>query len=284
MEASAKRRALGRGLGALIPTNVDAEPAVTVKVPVPTTVLPLSSIHPNPKQPRRIFAPEAIAELAASILEKGILQPLLVRPHNGSYQLIAGERRFRAALSAGIEQAPVVVRDVDDTEMLELALIENIQREDLNPMEEAVAYSRLLDEFSLTQQQIADRVSKDRSTIANTLRLLSLPEEVRRAIEAGTLSAGHARALILLEAEEAKIEMAREIIRKRLTVRQAEQMAKVKRNVEPDIEAQACERRLTESLGTKVRINTRRNGAGKIEIDYYSLDQLNGLIEQLSKL
>jgi ParB family transcriptional regulator, chromosome partitioning protein len=284
MEATiAKRRALGRGLGALIPTDLGTEIAAVVEPQAPA-VLPLSSIHTNPNQPRRTFEPAAIAELAASIREKGILQPLLVRPHQGMYQLIAGERRFRAALEAGLEHVPVVVRDVEDTEMLELALIENIQREELNPMEEAAAYGRLLDEFNLTQQQIADRVSKDRSTIANTLRLLSLPEEVRREIEAGRLSAGHARALMALEFDTAKIALAGEIIEKRLTVRQAEQMAKVRREAQPDLETQACERRLTEKLGTKVKISSKRNGSGKLEVTYYSLEQLNELIDRLGRV
>lgn len=281
MEAVAKRRALGRGLGALIPGDYGAEPETPEVEALPPSVLPISAIRPNPNQPRQLFDATAIAELAASIREKGVLQPLLVRPHDGAYQLIAGERRYRAAMAAGMDQVPVIVRDVDDTEVLELALIENIQRENLNPLEEATAYSRLIDEFHLTQQQIAARVSKDRSTIANTIRLLSLPEEVRRDIESGNLSPGHARALINLEEDDAKIELAREIVHKRLTVRQAEQLAKTRRQPTHDVELVACERRLTETLGTKVRISTRRNGAGKIEIDYYSLEQLNGLIDRL---
>jgi len=278
MEAIAKRRALGRGLGALIPAEYPADPE-SVDVAAPTT-LALSEISPNPNQPRLKFDAAAIDELTASIREKGILQPLLVRPHAGAYQLIAGERRFRAAVAAGLERVPVVVRDVADAEVLELALIENIQRENLNPMEAASAYSRLIDELHLTHQEIATRVSKDRSTIANTIRLLSLPEEIRAEIEAGNLSAGHARALAALTDDSEKIELAHDVMRRRLTVRQTEQIAKTKRRPEQDIELQACERRLTNSLGTRVRIQQRRNGAGRIEIDYYSLDQLNGLLQR----
>ena len=275
MEAAAKRRALGRGLGALLPGAFEPEPAA------PGTLVPLKAIRPGAQQPRQAFAEDAIAELADSIKEKGILQPLLVRAVAGGYELIAGERRFRAAQRLGLEQVPVTIRPADDREALELALIENIQREDLNPLEEANAYRRLIDEFALTQEQIATQVGKNRSTVANTLRLLQLPDAIKRDIERGLLSAGHARALVTAGSDAAKLALAQKVVTDRLTVRQTEHLAK--RSVRPAVDAdhRAAEERLTEALGTKVRIAPRRNGHGRIEIEYYSLEELNGLIERL---
>jgi len=273
----AKRRALGRGLGALIPGSYQPEEKSDQQIYVP-----LTAIQPNPQQPRRTFGDAAISELAESIRQKGILQPLLVRQVAGGYELIAGERRLRAAQRLGMDQVPVTIRKADDGEALEMALIENIQRENLNPMEEARAYRRLNDEFHLSHDEIAKRVGKERSTVANTLRLLQLPQEVQREIEAGALSAGHARALINAGSEAVKIKLAREVVARRLTVRETEKLAK--RHVRPvgDVELRAVEHRLTEALGTRVRLHTRRGGAGKIEIEYYSLDGLNALVDRLS--
>ena len=273
----AKRRALGRGLGALIPSPYQEERS-------DRSCVPLASIHPNPLQPRQAFDQAAINELAESIRQKGILQPLLVRRASSGYELIAGERRLRAAQRLGMEQVPVTIRDCVDSEMLEMALIENIQRENLNPLEEARAYRRLSHEFKLTQDEIAKRVSKDRSTVANTLRLLQLPLEIQREIERGALSAGHARALVNAGSEAAKIKLAREVLARRLTVRETEKLAK--RHMRPlaDVELRAAEHRLTEALGTRVRLHTRRGGAGKIEIEYYSREALNTLIDRLSAL
>jgi ParB family chromosome partitioning protein len=273
----AKRRALGRGLGALIPSTYQEDKS-------DQSYVPLTSIQPNPLQPRQAFDEAAIAELAESIRQKGILQPLLVRRVNGGYELIAGERRFRAAQRLGMDQVPVTIRDCADGEMLEMALIENIQRENLNPLEEARGYRRLSDEFKLTQDEIAKRVGKDRSTVANTLRLLQLPQEIQREIERGALSAGHARALINVGSEAAKIKLAREVLARRLTVRDTEKLAKRQLRPVADVELRAAEHRLTEALGTRVRLHTRRGGAGKIEIEYYSLEGLNALIDRLSTL
>jgi len=273
----AKRRALGRGLGALIPNTYQEEKSDQLYVPV-------AAIQPNPMQPRQAFDQAAIDELAESIRQKGILQPLLVRRVNGAYELIAGERRLRAAQQLGMEQVLVTIHDCADGELLEIALIENIQRENLNPLEEARAYRRLGDEFKLTQEEIAKRVGKDRSTVANTVRLLQLPQEVQREIERGTLSAGHARALVNAGPEAAKIKLAREIVARRLTVRETEKLAKRHARPQADVELQAAEHRLTEALGTRVRLRTRRGGAGKIEIEYYSLEGLNALIDRLSGL
>ena len=270
-----KRRALGRGLGALIPGAEAGEAFAD------NTVVPLSAIQPNPMQPRQAFPNDTIDELAESIRQKGILQPLLVRRANGGFQLIAGERRFRAAQRLGLPHVPVTVRDADDGELLEMALIENIQRENLNPLEEARAYRRLVDEFQLTQEEIATRVGKDRSTVADTLRLLQLPEEIQREIEQGVLSAGHARALVSIGSEEEQLQLARQVVARRLTVRQTEQLAKRGGGARVDADQYAAEQRLTEALGTRVRLVSRRNGSGKIEIQYHSLEVLNGLIDRL---
>jgi ParB family chromosome partitioning protein len=273
-----KRKALGRGLEALIPGAYTAEESPT------NTLVPLSAIQPNPMQPRQTFSDAGIDELAESIRQKGILQPLLVRRANGGFELIAGERRFRAAQRLGIEQVPVTVRDADDGELLEMALIENIQRENLNALEEARAYRRLMDEFSLTQEEVATRVGKDRSTVANTVRLLQLPDQIKSDIERGVLSAGHARALVSVASDTAKVDLAREVVTRRLTVRQTERLAKRGSRPLEDTEVQAAEERLSAALGTRVRLISRRNGAGKIEIEYYSLAELNGLVGRLSAL
>jgi ParB family chromosome partitioning protein len=276
MQTMGKRRALGRGLGALIPGAYAADESPT------NTLVPLSAIQPNPMQPRQTFSDVGIDELAESIRQKGILQPLLVRRANGGFELIAGERRFRAAQRLGIEHVPVTVRDADDGELLEMALIENIQRENLNPLEEARAYRRLMDEFGLTQEVVATRVGKDRSTVANTLRLLQLPDQIKSDIERGVLSAGHARALVSVASDAAKVDLAREVVSRRLTVRQTERLAKRGSRPPGDTEIQAAEERLSAALGTRVRLVSRRDGAGKIEIEYYSLAELNGLIGRLS--
>jgi ParB family transcriptional regulator, chromosome partitioning protein len=277
MEATNKRRALGRGLGALIPSAYAAEETRA------DAVVPVSAIRPNPMQPRQRFADEAIDELAESIRQKGILQPLLVRRTSSGFELIAGERRLRAAQRVGMENVPVLVRDVNDPEMLELALIENIQRENLNPIEEARAYRRLMEDFDLTQEEVAARVGKERSTVANTLRLLQLPDAVKAQIEQGLLSAGHARALATANSDAAKIQLAQEVIGRKLTVRQAERLARQRRALPAADDLQAAEQRLTEALGTKVRLLHGRNGSGRIEIQYYSLDELNGLIDRMTR-
>ena len=278
-EVANRRRGLGRGLGALIP-------GVTGRAAVPPvdgvrTQVPLASVAVNPLQPRKHFEDAQIDELADSIRQRGILQPLLVRRVADGYQLIAGERRLRAAHRAGLTEVPVAVREADDRDALEIALIENIQREDLNPIEEARAYRQLAEEFGLTQEDVAARVGKDRSTVANTLRLLALPESVQHDIERGVLSAGHARALVNVGPEALQLELAREVVAKRLTVRQVEQMTKVRASVEPDPDHRAAEHRLTEALGTRVRIAIRKNASGRIEIEYHSLAALNDLIDRL---
>jgi ParB family chromosome partitioning protein len=276
MDAIIRRRALGRGLGALIPSAYASEDEAR------DSYVPLAAIRPNPMQPRKAFADEGIEKLAESIRQKGMLQPLLVRRSNGGLELIAGERRLRAAQRLGMELVPVLVRDASDSELLEMALIENIQRENLNPLEEARAYRHLVEEFKLTQEDIATRVGKDRSTIANSMRLLQLPPQVQSQVERGALSAGHARALAAAPSVAMRVELAQEVAVQGLTVRQTEHL--VKRRVRPPAgpEMAAAEQRLTEHLGTRVRVLQGRNGCGKIEIEYYSLEGLNGLMDRLT--
>ncbi len=283
MDVMGKRRALGRGLGALIPHLPAAEPAAAPDGAPAPTLVPVAALRPNRLQPRRLFAEASLAELAQSVRQNGILQPLLVRPADGGFELVAGERRLRAAQLAGLEHVPVTVRDVDDRELLEMALIENLQRDDLNAIEEAHAYRRLIDEFQLTQEQVAGRVGKDRSTVANTLRLLQLPEPVQAEIERGALSPGHARALVKAGSDALAIRLATQVVAQRLTVRQTEKLAKHSARPLADAEHRAVEQRLCAALGPRVRLTPRKNGAGKIEIEYYSPAELDGLLERLSR-
>lgn len=277
METATKRRALGRGLDALIPGVGNEQSGSDL------AIVPLSAIRPNPMQPRQTFREETVADLAESIRQKGVLQPLLVRRIGAaSYELIAGERRLRAAERAGLTHVPITVRDVSDDEMLELALIENLQREDLNPLEEARAYRRMMSELDMTQQELSARVGKDRSTIANTVRLLQLPAKILEQIERGEISAGHARALVSAESDSAKLALARRIVSQRLSVRQTEKLARARvASPDGDSDLRQAEQRLTETLGTRVRLQGKKGGQGKLEIEYYSLEQLNGLIERL---
>jgi len=245
-------------------------------------LVPLDSISPNPFQPRDGFAEAEIEELARSISQNGVLQPLVVRRHGHGYQLIAGERRWRAARMAKLERVPVIVREASDMEALELALVENLQREDLNPLEEARAYRRLIDEFGLSQEEIARRVSKSRSAVANALRLIGLPEAIQAEIRAGRLSGGHARA-IAGAPPAAQIALARQVMAQRLSVRETERLVRrAASKMEGD--RSALEDRLRRALGTKVRIVARSNGSGRVEIEYYSLDELQGLIDRLAPI
>jgi ParB family chromosome partitioning protein len=284
-----KRPALGKGLSALIP---DATPAVA-SGPLEVDIDRLS---PNELQPRMQFDDEKLQELARSITAKGIIQPILVRPvGGGAYRIIAGERRWRAAQRAGLLKVPVVVRELaegSDQQLLELALIENVQRENLNPVDEAIAYQRLADQFSLTQEQIAAAVGKDRSSVANFIRLLKLPEEVRADLAAGTLTMGHARALLSLPDEAAQRHAAREVISHSLSVRETEALVKRLAGpapakaakalpAAPDVHTRAAEDRMRFALGAKVKI-VRRGDGGTIEIAFDSEAELNRLYEHLT--
>lgn len=277
-----RRRGLGRGLGALIPgapepidrREPDADGASWAET---------ASIAANPFQPREVFDEPSLDELTASIREKGLLQPLVVRrAGEGRYELIAGERRLRAALRAGLTRVPIVVREVDDGEALELALIENLQRENLNPVEEARAYQRLADEFSLAQEEIARRVGKSRSAVTNSLRLLQLPPDVLSQLASGGLSAGHARSLLGLPSAQAQTTVARQVVAKRLSVRGTEQLVRERAQPESDdVEQRAVESELARALATRVRLRHRKDGSGRIVIEYYSLGELDGLLERL---
>jgi len=280
-----KRPALGRGLSALIPDTPApaAPPAADRSLEVDTDLL-----RPNKFQPRLTMDDERIEELSRSIRSNGIIQPIVVRKVEAGYEIIAGERRWRAAQRAGLLKVPVVVRDVPEDRLLAVALIENIQREDLNPIDEAVAYRRLSDEFRLTQEQIADAVGKDRSSVANYLRLLKLPEEVRANLGSGALTMGHARALLGLPDEASQLRVARDIVAKNLSVRETEalvkkatQPASAKEPAQKDVHTRTAEEKLRFVLGTRVRIERQRKG-GRIEIDFESEDELQRLFEALT--
>ncbi len=274
-----KKRGLGRGFGALIP-----------QAPAPTRpaeqLLPVDRIAPNPWQPRLRFDESKIQEMADSIREQGVVQPLVVRRREGGYELVTGERRLRAARLAGLDSVPVVVRDLSDREALEIALIENLQREDLSALEEAAAYQRLVGEFTLTQEEVARRVGKSRPAVANTLRLLGLPEPIRDQLRDGSLSAGHGRALLALDSAAEQVAAAREAIRLGLSVRQLEERIRRRTQKRParrpvgDRNVADLEKQLQRSLGTKVRILAKGH-KGKIAIEYYSLEELDRLLARL---
>lgn len=280
---SAKRMALGRGLSALIPQGNQAPPAAPSRTPGTESLVPLSLIDPNPAQPRTSIRPEALEQLTRSIQESGVVQPILVRPvANGRYQIIAGERRFRAAERLGLQTIPAVVRTVADDRVLEFALVENIQREELTPIEEAQALRRLQDELGLTQEALASKVGKDRATVANTLRLLRLPAEVREELQRGSLSAGHARALLPLDDPAALRELAAQVIKQGLSVRQVEARVQALRNPKAqkarkvDPNTRAAEEKLRAKLGARVEIS-RSRGKGEIRIAFENEAELNRL-------
>jgi len=278
------RRALGKGLEALFP-GASQEPPVAV--PGRDLVVPLHEIVPNPEQPRRQFDEEALDGLAGSIRRHGLLQPLVVRRIAGHYELIAGERRLRAAERAGLDAVPVIVRETKAEDRLELALVENIQRENLTPLEEAEAYRNLMDTYGFTQDELATRVGKSRPAITNALRLLTLPETVKTQLDAGELSAGHARAVLAVEGAGAQVNFAREIVTRRLSKNEAEREAATRRSTPArkppqsgDLYLRALADDLTRGLGTKVRI-TRRGQHGSIEIEFYSEAELNRIADEL---
>lgn len=288
---STKKRGLGRGLDALLSatSSTVAANAEASQVENELKHLPVECLRPGKYQPRRDMHPEALEELAASIRQQGIMQPLVVRSVSvGQYEIIAGERRWRAAQLAELDKVPVLIREAEDKDVVALALIENLQREDLNPLEEALALQRLQQEFELTQQQVADSLGKSRSTIANLLRLLQLHKDVQRMLEHGDLEMGHARALLSLP-EAKQIELARQVAAKGLTVRQTEawvkkyqedqQAPKTPASKDPDI--QRLEHQLQASLGAQVRIQHTSKGKGKLEISYSSLAQLDGILQHL---
>ncbi|MEW5933462.1 MAG: ParB/RepB/Spo0J family partition protein [Bacillota bacterium] len=273
--STSARRGLGKGLGALLPQEGLVQD------------IALEQVRPAPGQPRQRVDEEGLAELAQSVRAHGVLQPVLVRPVAGGYELVAGERRWRAAQLAGLKTIPAVVKEVDEAERLELALVENLQREDLNPMEEAAGFRQLLEKFGYTQEQLAARVGKSRSYVANTLRLLALAEEVQEMVRAGRLSAGHARALLALPDRSAQVAVAEVLVQRGASVREAEEMVRRQvqggareRRPKEDEKWAPWEDRLRRVLGTKVSI---RGGEerGRIEIQYYSRADLERLLELL---
>ena len=285
MIEDARRRGLGRGLSALLGEE-DAAPEAA------TRTIRIDLLRPGRYQPRHQFDTEGLQALAQSIREKGVLQPLLVRRHPGladTYEIVAGERRWRAAQLAQLHEVPVVVREIDDREALEIALVENLQRQDLSALEEAQAYQRLLDEFAHTQEAVAQAVGKSRSHVANTIRLLDLPGAVKQMLDEAQITAGHARALL---GTSDPLVLAQEIARRGLNVRQAERLAKrakaaprAKAPREKDADTRALEHELTLALGTTVKIDSARDGrAGMLSISYQSLDQLDELIRRLKRV
>lgn len=290
MNRQERRKALGKGLSVLLPSRApeaaEASPAISHEQ---TNQLPIAQIKPNPLQPRTVFDPERLQELADSIKANGIVQPLIVRRQGDHYELIAGERRLRAAKLAGLEEVPVVVQDYADDQLLELALVENIQREDLNPIETAEAFSRLNTEMNLSHEEIATRTGKDRTTITNLIRLLRLPDVVQLLLAERRLSMGHARALLGLATEEQQIDLGRRAAEQGYSVRQVERFVQVANEPpkptepetpqDPNVKAAVSE--LEAALGTRVRISAKSDQRGRIEIEYYSQDELNRLYELL---
>lgn len=275
------RKALGRGLSALIPDV----PAESQRPPDSIQFIRIDRIRPNPFQPREVFDTEKLAELANSIAEKGVVQPITVRRHEGNFQIIAGERRFRCVRDLGIKEIPAyIIQVASDEEMMELSIIENIHREDLNPIDIANSYRRLIEECHLTQEQIAQKIGKDRATVANFLRLLKLPRPIQESAQSGDLSMGHARALLALDRVEDQLDLWKKILKSKLSVRQVEQAAQKlsqKTSVEPDKKIPSAyfadiEDRLRKRMATKVKIKPQKNG-GSIEIIYFDDDDLDRL-------
>jgi ParB family chromosome partitioning protein len=278
------RKALGRGLNALIGgeiTKFEREELLDIDVDL---------IEPNPEQPRVRFTEKELEELSQSIKTNGVVQPIVVRRKDGRYQIVAGERRWKAAQIAGLRKIPAIVRDIPEEKLLELALVENIQRQELNPMEEARAYKKLLEKLGLTQEMLAERIGKDRTVIATHLRLLKLPAGIQELIEEGKITVGHAKAILAIDENDLRWDLARRIVEQKLSVREAEKLARnlgsrrEKISVQRDANLEVAEVKLMRHLGTKVRIMPNRNGkGGKIEIDYYSEAELNELYQRLMK-
>ena len=298
---TAKRGGLGKGLDSLIKENKTAKHTAPVKKEVVNAgpiMMKINDVEPNRDQPRKHFEEDALLELADSIKQFGILQPLIVQKRNDYYEIIAGERRWRAAKQAGIKEVPVIIKEYTDQEIVEISLIENIQRENLNPIEEAQAYKRLLNEFSLKQDEVAERVSKSRTAVTNSMRLLKLDERVQQMIIDDMISTGHARALLGISNLEKQYIVAQKIFDEKLSVRETEKLVKKiqqeKENkntekvskIDPKLEiiCHDLEEKMKGILGTKVAINQKDNKKGKIEIEYYSMDVLDRIMDLLQTI
>lgn len=298
----AVKKGLGKGLGNLIPeSDKEAqktkvvekviEKKVIVKEPA-ETIVKINEVEPNKNQPRRTFDEDALLELAESIKQHGVIQPLIVKKRYKYYEIIAGERRWRAAKMAGLKEIPIVIKDLSDQEIMEVALIENIQREDLNPIEEAQAYQRLIKEYNYKQDELAERVSKSRVAVTNSMRLLKLDERVQKMIIDDMISAGHARALLAITDSEKQYTIAMKVFDEKLSVRETEKLIKnLDKQVKPKVNTtpendfiyRDIENKLKESMGTKVIIHNKDNNKGKIEIEYYSQDDFERIVDILKK-
>ena len=298
----AAARGLGKGLDALIPSGINEKSVSTSKAKKDKssenqsgeTIVNITKVEPNREQPRKNFDEDALEELAESIKQFGLLQPILVQDRKTYYEIIAGERRWRAAKKAGLKEVPVIIKNLTEQEIVEISLIENIQREDLNPIEEAQAYKRLLTEFNLKQDEVAERVAKSRTAVTNSMRLLKLCDDVQQMIIDGMISTGHARALITIEDPEQQYTIAQRIFDEKLSVRDVEKLVKSLNQpprekktviVDKSLEAvyQNIEENLKQKLSTKVSITSKGNGSGKIEIEFYSHEDLEKLMDLLSK-
>lgn len=292
-----KRNGLGKGLDSLIPnktvktTEKQANKTQKEKVKVEKsgeTIVKITQVEPNSEQPRKDFDEDALLELADSIKQFGVLQPLLVQKKNDYYEIIAGERRWRAAKLAGLKEVPVLIKSYTDQEIVEISLIENIQRENLNPIEEAMAFKRLLEEFHLKQDEVAERVSKSRTAVTNSMRLLKLSDKVKQMIIDDMISTGHARALLAIEDEEQQYLLATKIFDEKLSVRETEKLVKSLKNPKKEVKKTTPEHqfiyndiaeKMKSIMGTKVNINAKANGKGKIEIEYYSEEELERIYD-----
>ena len=291
-----KKRGLGRGLNALINTGPDIEVKEKSKDNNDNkeVFVNISLVEPNRNQPRKEFDKEALSELAASIKQYGILQPIMVQKNGDMYEIIAGERRWRAAKEAGLKEVPVIVREYDKQKIMEISIIENIQRENLNPIEEAMAYQCLMEEYGLKHDELADKVSKNRSTITNSMRLLRLSENIQQMIIDGKISTGHAKVLLSVENKEEQEKIAAELVSRSLSVRELEKLVKKyikprkkkenKDTIDYSLFYKEYEDKLKDILGTKVQINTKDKNKGRIEIDYYSAAELERIVELLNTI
>lgn len=299
-----KRNGLGKGLDSLIPNKNEKKPKTSAKIDdrekkeeevlkSGEIMVKINQVEPNHDQPRKDFDEDALVELADSIKQFGILQPLIVQKKKDYYEIIAGERRWRAAKIAGVKEVPVIVKEFTDQEIVEISLIENIQRENLNPIEEAMAYKRLLEEFNLKQDEVAERVSKSRTAVTNSMRLLKLSPRVQQMIVDDMISTGHARALLAIDDEEQQYILANKIFDEKLSVRETEKLVKALKNPKKEIKKPKSEHtfvydnieeQMKNIIGTKVSVNPKANGKGKIEIEYYSEEELERIYDLIMSI
>ena len=293
-----RKNGLGKGLDSLIPENKSVKPAAKAEkeesVKTGEQMLKINQVEPNREQPRKHFNEDALLELSESIKQMGIIQPIVVQDRNSYYEIIAGERRWRAAKQAGLKKIPVIIKNYTEQEIVEISLIENIQREDLNPIEEAFAYKRLLEEFNLKQDEVAERVSKSRTAVTNSIRLLKLNEKVQQMVIDDMIQTGHARALLGIEDLEKQYNMAQKVFDEKLSVRETEKLVKKVQKEKEEVEKtkmdkqleivyQDLEEKMKQILGTKVSINAKDENKGKIEIEYYNKEDLDRLIDMILK-